>query len=612
MSRARSVRPLGVLLAGAVVPSLLISWLCFRILASRYPAGTDLASRLITSAASYLLVVLFAAAAVFLMSTAVFEQISKGIAQVRSGGYPRLLATASAPFSRYLQEFNGMVEELRARNEKQDQWTRRRQDEAARATSAQGTSQGTRGADTPPASPEGYLLVDAGCRAVAVDGATAEVLGMAADEISGQPLERLIAQLPARSRRSQLEEQYGLLSSGKVNAITLLLNGARQSRLRISRLPFRMESAASPAANGSQGAGEQDKVEKLKSEFVATISHELRTPLTSIKGALTLIRSGGGGHIPLEAMELLDIALSNTERLVTSINNVLDVGLLEHRGVTLQRRPVSIDAAVERALELVNQQAADRKITIQVSLPSPHPVFSADMERMVQVLANLLSNAIKFSPEHSRVLLAARVQEKLLTITVQDFGKGMSPAFLSRLFHKFEHEQDALTRQTQGCGLGLAICKLTVDAHGGRIWAESKENEGSTFYLTLPLSAGVQNASNGVVLVVDEDDDLKGAMEAACAERGLRLVSCHSSKDVARLVRYYHPIVVVLDEMARPEELVHILRYLEDDESTRSIPILRFDALSQPGQSGSPNVHFGSKPVVLAEIRAVLDQLVVQ
>jgi CheY-like chemotaxis protein len=186
------------------------------------------------------------------------------------------------------------------------------------------------------------------------------------------------------------------------------------------------------------------------------------------------------------------------------------------------------------------------------------------------------------------VVLSARAQADRVVVSVQDSGRGMTPEFLERLFGKFEHAEGSLTRQRQGMGLGLAICRHIVQAHGGRIWAESKENEGSTFYFTLPtcVSAveepeGVPAAGEGepsaaprLVLVIDNDEDVTRILSYVFESQGHQVITAHGGAEAIELARRHRPDMVTLDLNMPDLDGFEVLRTLRSAEETRSTPVI--------------------------------------
>jgi signal transduction histidine kinase len=226
-------------------------------------------------------------------------------------------------------------------------------------------------------------------------------------------------------------------------------------------------------------------VEKMKDEFVSTVSHELRTPLTSIRGALGLLGSGLLGSVDQRAQRMLDIGLTNTDRLVRLINDILDLERIDSGRVELNREVVDTAALMTEAVEGI-QAFADRAGVAVVAGAVPAALW-ADRDRIIQTLTNLLSNAVKFSPAGTTIRLSGSAGEGMFTFTVEDQGRGIPENYLESVFERFKQVDASDSRSKGGTGLGLAICRSIVAAHGGRIWAESEEGKGTTFRFTIPL-----------------------------------------------------------------------------------------------------------------------------
>lgn len=234
---------------------------------------------------------------------------------------------------------------------------------------------------------------------------------------------------------------------------------------------------------------ERKKIERLKSEFVATVSHELRTPLTSIKGSLELVNAGVLGDIPKTASNMLGIAQENTERLVQLVNDILDIEKLELGEVSISLNRADLRELLEQALAqnqgYANSFCVDLSLDLH-ALPARVPV-RVNNQRLQQVLSNLISNAVKFSDPGSPVQMIALIQDQDVVVKVCDQGTGIPEEFRSRIFQKFAQADGTDTRRRGGTGLGLNICRELMTRMNGTIGYESVEGSGCTFYITLPL-----------------------------------------------------------------------------------------------------------------------------
>jgi len=226
---------------------------------------------------------------------------------------------------------------------------------------------------------------------------------------------------------------------------------------------------------------ERKAVERMKSEFIATVNHELRTPLTSMIGSLGLVREGSAGALPPDAQKFVDIAYANSERLADLVNDILDMERIDAGRMEMQIEQVEPGALLARAVEL-NAPYAERLGARLVLAPGAAPPVRADPDRLMQVLTNLISNAAKHSPPGAAVTLAAVAAGAALRISVSDEGPGIAPEFRARLFGKFEQAD----RAHGGTGLGLAISKALVERMNGRIGCDSEPGRGTTFWVELP------------------------------------------------------------------------------------------------------------------------------
>ncbi|WP_263353602.1 PAS domain S-box protein [Acidicapsa acidisoli] len=243
-------------------------------------------------------------------------------------------------------------------------------------------------------------------------------------------------------------------------------------------------------------------LDRMKDEFVSTVSHELRTPLTSIRGALGLLSAGLLGTVSDKAANLLRIALSNSDRLVRLINDILDLERIQSGREPLTFRPIALSEIVRQAIDGM-QPVADAA-NVQLIHDSNVVQVSADPDRMLQVITNLLSNAVKFSPEGATVSVTLREGSNSMTLSVIDQGRGIPADKLDSIFDRFQQVDASDSRQKGGSGLGLAICRTIVQQHGGRIWAERNNVRGSTFRVVLPLQPHV--TSTPTATPIDEPD----------------------------------------------------------------------------------------------------------
>jgi signal transduction histidine kinase len=237
------------------------------------------------------------------------------------------------------------------------------------------------------------------------------------------------------------------------------------------------------------------KLEEVRRQFVSFITHELRTPLTSIAGFLWLVLRGHAGPLTEAQGHQLEIAHRQVKVLEGLVGSLLDLSAIEAGRLDLDRQPFDLVPLVADTVELLRPQADARKVAVRVA-PSDAPVVvDADRGRIGQVLTNLVANAIKYTAPGGPVTVRASSDGREVLVEVADQGGGIPAAELPRLFDPY-YRASAVAASSRGSGLGLTICKGIVDAHGGRIWAESGEGEGSRFLFTIPPPGAVRAASH--------------------------------------------------------------------------------------------------------------------
>ncbi len=227
------------------------------------------------------------------------------------------------------------------------------------------------------------------------------------------------------------------------------------------------------------------ELDRLKSEFVATVSHDLKSPLTVIYGYAELLQDALPDPNPLTVKGLEEIKASTT-RMKQLITTLLDLAQIES-GLDKAKEPCQLSEIIAQVVHEYAMPAADKELDLQVNVPDDLPTLIGHPVRLAQAVSNLVSNAIKYTPAGGQVSVSAQVQGNKLVVQVQDTGPGIPPAKQSGLFGKFYRVGSSETLAQEGHGLGLAIVKSVVEAHGGRVWVESKVGEGSTFAFALPL-----------------------------------------------------------------------------------------------------------------------------
>ena len=300
------------------------------------------------------------------------------------------------------------------------------------------------------------------------------------------------------------------------------------------------------------------ELERLRAEFLGLVSHELRTPLTSITGSAFTLLEESAELDPAERHEFYRIIHDQAAHMRGLIGDLLDAGRIEAGTLSVAPEPSEVAALVDRARNTFLSGGA--RHTVHIDLPPDLPPVMADRRRIVQVLNNLLANAARHSPESAPIRVSAERDSVHVAVSVSDEGRGVAPELLPHLFRKYGGAGGA--RAIAGTGLGLVICKGLVEAHGGRIRAQSGGiGQGARFTFTLPVAKDVaQSGSAGPrpspeppeaarILVVDDDPHTLRIAREALAKAGYTVVVTGEHTELSQIIRTENPRLVLLDLM---------------------------------------------------------------
>jgi signal transduction histidine kinase len=226
---------------------------------------------------------------------------------------------------------------------------------------------------------------------------------------------------------------------------------------------------------------------RLKSQFLASMSHELRTPLNSIIGFSKVLLNRFDGELTERQETYIRSVHNSGAHLLQLINGILDFSRIEAGKLEMMSEELDLHELIDECIESSTPLARGKQMKIEKNIPLELPPLTGDRTKIKQILLNLLSNAIKFTGQ-GRVLVSIVPEPDAIRVSVADTGIGIREDDLARLFEPFQQLDNPVVRSAGGTGLGLAISKKFVELHGGRIWAESRENQGSTFHFTLPLT----------------------------------------------------------------------------------------------------------------------------
>jgi len=228
------------------------------------------------------------------------------------------------------------------------------------------------------------------------------------------------------------------------------------------------------------------EMDRMKSEFFSLMAHELRTPLASIKEGISLLLEGIDEELKEKRSKILIIIAEESNRLIDLVNSLLDLSKMEAGMMTFDFAPSDIRPLIRKTVSGMEPMVMARNVHIVVEMPQDLPHVNMDVERILQALRNLIGNAVKFTPNGGQVAISVKSIEEGVSVSVADTGPGIPEEDLNAIFDKFKQATIRGYRDIKGTGLGLAIVKYIVDAHGGRVWVESKLGHGSVFAFVLP------------------------------------------------------------------------------------------------------------------------------
>ncbi|MCY3706349.1 MAG: ATP-binding protein [Gammaproteobacteria bacterium] len=390
-----------------------------------------------------------------------------------------------------------------------------------------------------------------------------------------------------------------------------------------------------------------EELERMRAEFLGIVSHELRTPLISIKGSTATVLGASPAPDPAEMLQFFRVIDDQADRMRGLIGELLDHGRIVTGTLSVSPEPVEVVSLIDPARSAF--VSGTGRHTLQIDLPEDLPRVLADRTRIVQVLGNLLSNAAKYSPESSPIRIDAQREGVHVAISVSDGGRGVPPDRLSHLFRKYAAPTGGdRERGVAGAGLGLSICKGLVEAHGGRIWAESGGvGQGTRFTFTVPVAeepvaaapgparasrpTAVEGHEETRILVVDDDPRMLRYLRDALTGAGYAPVVTGDPEEVASLIAVHKPGLVLLDLllpgtdgialMERVPELsdlpvIFISAYGRDEATVRALDAGAADYIVKPFSPSELTARVraalrrvaGPEPFVLEELTIRYDQ----
>jgi PAS domain S-box-containing protein len=390
------------------------------------------------------------------------------------------------------------------------------------------------------------------------------------------------------------------------------------------------EDLAHRAANAVDNARlyqEAQRANRTKEEFLATLSHELRTPLTPVIGWVHMIRRGMLTGEDLE--HALSVIEKNSQALTRLINDLLDMSAILSGKMRIEKQPLALDVSLKEAVETLRPQAEARGINLEARFfDDARIVINGDRTRLVQIFWNVLANAVKFSASGGRVRLTCEAFERAARVSVEDSGIGIAPEFLPHVFERFRQADSSKTRAHGGLGIGLALVKSFVEAHGGQVSAASAgHGRGSRFTITLPrlvssnereapsrVSSEAGQVSAGVhVLVVEDAPDTLELLGKTLQVYGYKVTPCASAAEALAAAESERFDLIVSDIGMAEIDGYELIQRLRSIQHLREVPAIALSGYAtERDVSQSLAAGFDAhmpKPVDPSELRARMEEL---
>jgi len=334
---------------------------------------------------------------------------------------------------------------------------------------------------------DGLLVVDKENKIILINPEGEKILGVSGGEINGIILKG-ITEFPVLNKLIKLLEIKE--SKDDLFRKELFLETPKKHSLEITTISITRDEETLIILHD---ISREKLIEKMKTEFVSLAAHQLRTPLSAIKWTLKMFLDGDLGKITEEQRDFIEKTYQSNERMIILINNLLDVTRIEEGKYLFKPTFTQIENVLQFVLNSLKEIIKRKKIKLDFEKPQKKlPKIKIDVDKMRLAINNLLDNAIKYTPVGGQITVSLRHNGKEIEFLVKDSGVGIPKDQQGRIFTKFFRGTNVVQIETDGTGLGLFIAKNIIETHGGKIWFESEENKGTTFYFTLPIKEEFQ------------------------------------------------------------------------------------------------------------------------
>ncbi|HYO53580.1 response regulator [Archangium sp.] len=388
--------------------------------------------------------------------------------------------------------------------------------------------------------PDALLAVSPTGRIVLANEEALRMLGRERKEVEGALFSEVLPELPEDLRKSASPHRSVPLPD--------LVKGEEVYEPMLRELP--MEGGTAIAVT-FRNVTEKRSAQARRLDLYSMVAHDLRTPLTAMLMRVDWLLAGRRGPLSTEVQADISKVEARIRELIAMISDFLELARLENTQLRVERTAIDLGEVARKALDEFVQVAQASDVALRLELPKEHPLVLGDGPRLAQVFTNLLSNALKHTPRGGRITVRFGSDGDMLTTSVEDSGRGISPDFLPQIFERYTRKE--VGGGMPSTGLGLMIVREIVESHGGKVSVRSELGKGSTFTLMLPrhgASAASEKvrASPGQILVVEDDTETRALLTGFLTDEGFEVRSAgHGLEALNHLGAGYRPDVVLLD-----------------------------------------------------------------
>lgn len=340
---------------------------------------------------------------------------------------------------------------------------------------------------------EGMIALDEKGRIGLINNNALNMLNLRDKQVIGQPVHKVFALHKAEGRKPltahDRPEMLALHSANpQSDVFSFQIEGQKPLMLHINASPVVIDDKTAGVIVILRDVTHEREVDRMKTEFISLASHQLRTPLSAIKWFTEMLLAGDAGKLKPQQQEFAQNIYDSSERMIELVSSLLNISRIESGRIIIDPRPTDLKQLIEGIVNDLQAKTAEKQQSLIISVHKELPKINLDPRLIGQVFLNLLTNAIKYTPPGGEISVFVSRKDDQIVSQVTDNGYGIPKQEQGKVFQKFFRAENAVKVETDGTGLGLYLIKAVIESSGGKIWFESAEGKGTTFWFSLPVS----------------------------------------------------------------------------------------------------------------------------